>query len=157
MKNQGKFWRDLLGITNDKEVTFTKENLEKVPDCVNEMSVGKKWTRPHDVEKEHNRVMGKLLNNDESLIISVVGLHKQFNASKTAVKCLSFGVNENECFGMLGHNGAGKTTAINMLTGLFSATSGNATINGYNIKTDLQSEFWTHLNNKNFRETPYPG
>ncbi len=38
---------------------------------------------------------------------------------------------------LLGHNGAGKTTTMSILTGLFTATSGEARINGYNISNEM--------------------
>ena len=38
---------------------------------------------------------------------------------------------------LLGHNGAGKTTTMSILTGLFTATSGEAHINGYNITNEM--------------------
>ena len=45
-----------------------------------------------------------------------------------AVKGVSFEVESGEIFGFLGPNGAGKTTTIKMLTGLISATGGEATL-----------------------------
>ena len=54
-----------------------------------------------------------------------------------AVDSVTFNAFEGEITALLGHNGAGKTTTMSMLTGLFSPTSGNAKINGYNIKKDL--------------------
>ena len=51
----------------------------------------------------------------------------------TAVDALSFSVREGEIFGFLGANGAGKTTALKMLTGLLKPTSGQATIAGFDV------------------------
>src|SRR6187402_3476136 len=45
---------------------------------------------------------------------------------------------EGEIFGFLGANGAGKTTAIRMLCGLSTPTSGKATIAGYDIYTQTE-------------------
>ncbi len=42
-------------------------------------------------------------------------------------------IHENEIFGLLGSNGAGKTTIIHMLATLLKPTSGTATVNGYDI------------------------
>ncbi len=51
----------------------------------------------------------------------------------TAVDHISFDVRQGEIFGFLGANGAGKTTAIKMLTGILSSSSGQATVAGFNI------------------------
>lgn len=64
------------------------------------------------------------------MIITVEKLSKQFKALK-AVDEISFTVNEGEVFGFLGPNGAGKTTTINILCTLLSATTGTASIAGF--------------------------
>lgn len=63
-------------------------------------------------------------------------LSKHFGAFK-AVDNLSLSINGDEVFCLLGHNGAGKTTAIQMVTGLLKPTSGNAFIYGNNLVTNL--------------------
>ena len=60
---------------------------------------------------------------------------------KVAVKDVSIAINRNNCFGLLGHNGAGKTTMINMLTGLFEPTAGDSWINGFSIKSAMDKIF----------------
>ncbi len=51
----------------------------------------------------------------------------------TAVDHISFEVGAGEIFGFLGANGAGKTTAMRMLTGLLVPTEGGATVAGYDV------------------------
>jgi len=51
----------------------------------------------------------------------------------TAVDRVTFAVESGEVFGFLGANGAGKTTAIRMLTGLLSPSSGRATVAGHDV------------------------
>ena len=46
-------------------------------------------------------------------------------------------IKKGEIFTILGHNGAGKTTAIYMLTGVLKATSGDATVYGQSISKDM--------------------
>jgi ABC-2 type transport system ATP-binding protein len=51
----------------------------------------------------------------------------------TAVDHITFSVATGEVFGFLGANGAGKTTAIRMLTGLLAPTSGQAAVAGHDV------------------------
>ena len=54
----------------------------------------------------------------------------------TAVDSISFEVGRGEVFGFLGANGAGKTTAIRMLTGLLAPSDGVATVAGLDVGTE---------------------
>lgn len=67
-------------------------------------------------------------------VIEVKHLVKAFGAFH-AVDDISFSVKRGEIFGFLGANGAGKTTAMHMLTGLNQPTSGTGTVVGYDIRT----------------------
>ena len=52
----------------------------------------------------------------------------------TAVDQITFSVRAGEVFGFLGANGAGKTTAIRMLTGLLTPSGGEATVAGFDVR-----------------------
>ena len=65
-------------------------------------------------------------------MIEVKNLTKRYG-EKLAVDNASFTVNAGEIVGFLGRNGAGKTTAMNMITGYISSTSGTALVDGYDI------------------------
>jgi len=67
-------------------------------------------------------------------VIEVSHLVKAFG-SFHAVDDISFSVRRGEIFGFLGANGAGKTTAMHMLTGLNQPTSGTGTVAGFDICT----------------------
>ena len=67
-------------------------------------------------------------------VIEVSHLVKAFGSFR-AVDDISFSVRRGEIFGFLGANGAGKTTAMHMLTGLNQPTSGTGTVVGYDIRT----------------------
>ncbi len=65
-------------------------------------------------------------------IIKVENLTKKFGKFVANDK-LTFEVKKGEIFGFLGANGAGKTTAIKILCGLSSPTSGNIEVAGYDV------------------------
>jgi len=70
------------------------------------------------------------MSNDKVIIADK--LTKRFG-DFTAVDAISFEVNKGEIFGFLGANGAGKTTAMRMLSGLSMPTSGKAIVAGYDV------------------------
>ena len=70
-------------------------------------------------------------------IIQVENLVKKFG-SFVANDHLSFSVGKGEIFGFLGANGAGKTTAMRILCGLSSPTSGKARVAGYDVYTQTE-------------------
>ena len=71
----------------------------------------------------------------EDNVIEVSHLVKAFGTFH-AVDDISFTVKRGEIFGFLGANGAGKTTAMHMLTGLNQPTSGTGRVAGYDIRTE---------------------
>jgi len=70
-------------------------------------------------------------------VIEVEHLVKAFG-SFHAVDDISFTVKKGEIFGFLGANGAGKTTAMHMLTGLSQPISGTGRVAGFDIRTEYE-------------------
>lgn len=70
-------------------------------------------------------------------VITTEKLSKQFG-DFTAVDEISFDVFKGEIFGFLGANGAGKTTAMRMLSGLSLPTSGKATVAGFDVYKETE-------------------
>jgi len=71
--------------------------------------------------------------------IDVKQLRKTYG-SKSVVNQLSFKMYENQIFALLGHNGAGKSTTISMLTGLIAPdmfSGGNASVYGHSISSEM--------------------
>lgn len=77
----------------------------------------------------------KTQNSQLDNVIEVEHLVKAFGTFH-AVDDISFSVRRGEIFGFLGANGAGKTTAMHMLTGLNQPTSGTGRVVGYDIRTE---------------------
>ncbi|MCH3992149.1 MAG: ATP-binding cassette domain-containing protein [Prevotella sp.] len=78
-----------------------------------------------------------LMDNRHEEVIKVEHLVKAFGTFR-AVDDISFSVHRGEIFGFLGANGAGKTTAMHVLTGLSQPTSGHGTVAGYDISTQYE-------------------
>ena len=74
----------------------------------------------------------------ETSAIDAQDLTRSFG-SFVAVDHITFEVRAGEVFGFLGANGAGKTTAIRMLTGLLAPTSGRATVAGHDISREAEA------------------
>jgi ABC-2 type transport system ATP-binding protein len=71
-------------------------------------------------------------------VVDVQALTKRFG-DFTAVNHVTFDVQAGEVLGYVGPNGSGKTTTIRMLLGLLQPSAGNATVLGYNIRTEAES------------------
>ena len=67
--------------------------------------------------------------------IELAGVTKRFG-DFTAVKDLTLRVSRGEIFGLLGPNGSGKTTTINMVSGLSQPSSGHVVVLGHDMATD---------------------
>ena len=71
-----------------------------------------------------------------SIMMSAVNLTKKYEDGVLALNDLNFNVSEGELFCLLGANGAGKSTTINIFLNFIEATSGKAYINGIDVSTD---------------------
>ncbi|MBQ4005404.1 MAG: ABC transporter ATP-binding protein [Muribaculaceae bacterium] len=86
---------------------------------------------PPGIERDN---AGQQVNDN---VIEVEHLVKAFGTFH-AVDDISFTVKRGEIFGFLGANGAGKTTAMHMLTGLNQPTSGTGRVAGFDIRTEYE-------------------
>uniref|UniRef100_A0A672SH32 P-type phospholipid transporter n=1 Tax=Sinocyclocheilus grahami TaxID=75366 RepID=A0A672SH32_SINGR len=88
-----------------------------------------------DVAQERERIYKGGNKND---ILLIRDLSKTYRRRKRpAVDRICVGVPAGECFGLLGVNGAGKTTTFKMLTGDTDVTSGEASVAGCSILTNI--------------------
>ncbi|KAF5277493.1 hypothetical protein FQR65_LT03830 [Abscondita terminalis] len=89
-----------------------------------------------EVEEQENLIVkeNEFIEDDPSDLeigIKIQHLGKRFSGNKAAVKDLSLNVYKDQITVLLGHNGAGKTSTMNMLTGMFPPSKGTAIIGGF--------------------------
>ncbi len=68
-------------------------------------------------------------------MLEAVGLHKIFGG-KPALEDVSFHVKKGEIYGLLGHNGAGKSTSLGIILGMVMPDKGDVTIGGVSVMKD---------------------
>jgi ATP-binding cassette subfamily A (ABC1) protein 3 len=87
----------------------------------------------------YNVVVGRLTKHYNSSFMDRIMTAWRFQPLRQpAVNNMSMLLEETQCFGLLGYNGAGKSTTFKMLTGEISASSGTAVIAGYDVRTHLR-------------------
>nr|XP_031526947.1 ATP-binding cassette sub-family A member 13 [Vicugna pacos] len=86
------------------------------------------FSKDIDVEKEQMRVLKGRTEGDILVLCNLSKSYRSFCRRTTAVQDVSLGIRRGECFGLLGVNGAGKTTMFKMLNGDTPPTSGHAVI-----------------------------
>lgn len=109
------------------EIILTRPATTPAPDFITTASAYIKEQETEAATKEATDVN----------VISVNHLVKAFGSFR-AVDDISFTVRRGEIFGFLGANGAGKTTAMRILSGLSRPTSGTAIVGGYDVRTQYE-------------------
>ena len=118
----------------------TPENiLTEFADIFNPPGIKRKGNGNSQLITQGSAHSDACLSKNSSLanVIEVSHLVKAFGTFN-AVDDISFTVKRGEIFGFLGANGAGKTTAMHMLTGLNQPTSGTGRVVGYDIRTEYE-------------------
>lgn len=98
----------------------------------------------NESEEIHEGVSGpddRVMNGRDSSEFAIVvrNLVKSYDGRSNAVDSLSFEVRKGEIYGLLGKNGAGKSTTIKVLTTLINPTSGDVSISGLDLKKKSNS------------------
>ena len=119
------YWRPQVEDDNNRDLKAIDYANSVDPEALNS---------GEDILNEYERVIDP---GNTTSAARIVRLNKTFGNGKVAVKSLSVGIEKRECFGLLGHNGAGKSTAINMLCGLYEPTAGDAVVLGFNIRKEI--------------------
>ena len=92
---------------------------------------------PRDGDRPHREETATV--TDSSTAIDVDGLELVYSDGTTAVRGIDMTIPEGEFFGFLGPNGAGKTTTIKVFATLLSPTSGEVSVNGFDVRSESQN------------------
>lgn len=136
-----EIWQALVQMNGEYGITILVSSpyLNEISMChriaIMEQGRIRSVGRPQELmPKSEVNIREKAPGEDAVNIIEVNNLVKSYGEFN-AVDGISFSVRKGEIFGFLGSNGAGKTTAINMLCGLLEPTSGGGHVAGFDIKT----------------------
>ncbi len=72
-------------------------------------------------------------------ILEIKDLVKRYDGGFEALKGVSLSIDKGEILALLGPNGAGKTTMISTVCGITTATSGEISVGGHDIKADFRA------------------
>lgn len=117
----------------------------RVPEMIMYKLKNSQVNPPPDVAEEDDDVANERhkIKNTNGLEIGTYSLmlrdFSKYYKKFLAVNKLSVGVKRSECFGLLGVNGAGKTSTFKMLTGDEKISYGDAWVNGLSLKRDMKS------------------
>ncbi|XP_059481121.1 phospholipid-transporting ATPase ABCA1-like isoform X2 [Neocloeon triangulifer] len=172
----------LLGRISERVLSFLDQKLHprdeidspgQDEDVAEEMKEAEKCLCNNGMENIEQNV-GDVTDSGDSTcykqqkpILAVSSLRKQYGVPVRkgrfpAVRSVSFRVDRGECFGLLGVNGAGKSTTFRMLTGSAPPTEGDALLGGSRLKMNRRNflsglgycpQFDAHLGMMTGRET----
>ena len=75
--------------------------------------------------------------NNSPAVVQIQGLYKKYSKKADyAIENVTFSCHEGEIVGLLGHNGAGKSTTLKCLEGMLPFEKGSISISGYDIKKE---------------------
>lgn len=104
------------------------------------------------ISVSHLKKVFKQDRRQAGLFGAVKSLFHRESVEKTAVKGISFDIEEGEFVGFVGPNGAGKTTTLKMLSGILHPTSGEVNVMGFTPwkrQSEFQKQFSLVMGQKN--------
>lgn len=111
-----------------QSIIFDKAAVEKLYDEFNSQKI--------ELNQEKNNIINDF-NFDDKIEIEKVSF-KYRTAHKDLLKNFSFKIKKNEIIGFIGKSGVGKSSLINLITGLVEPNSGKIKVDGVNIKNNLK-------------------
>ena len=130
------FTKAYWNISDKKDQNFQKNWLKAL----------KRNLREKDEDEEVAKEREEALKDTEFPPVKIVNLQKVYSSwfrssanDKIAVKQLCLSFKEGKLLALLGQNGAGKSTTMNILSGMTPATDGDALIYGFSIKNEMHN------------------
>eukprot|EP00026_Physarum_polycephalum_P001937 Phypoly_transcript_01940.p1 GENE.Phypoly_transcript_01940~~Phypoly_transcript_01940.p1 ORF type:complete len:991 (+),score=123.87 Phypoly_transcript_01940:334-2973(+) len=118
-----------FGAKSPPNVAIYKHNMKKLSSVLPDMD--------KDLLHEHQATMAMAQSQKPGIVI--LKLSKTYEGGARALDNLTVSCEAGNVLCLLGHNGAGKTTAISLMTGLYEATSGDALIFGDSVVYEMDS------------------
>ena len=126
-----QYWCDIKKKPKEENEEDEQRSSNRIANSVDEDT----QINPENFEEIPEYLQRK---GDDNESIHIKNLKKRFG-NFLAINGLNGEMYEDQIFALLGHNGAGKTTTINALCGMIAPSRGDATIYGYNIKTEMKN------------------
>ena len=139
---------------NNAELLNIRSNVQMIPDSkLNEqvyMLNKQQYNQQQQQQQQQSTTYDNYFQNENLYsdktnpkdCLRIMNLRKEFDDGKVAVKNVNINLYKDEIFALLGHNGAGKSTTISMLSGLYEATSGQAIYDNMNILLDSNMDIF---------------
>lgn len=124
------------GVREQWNFPFTKSFWIKSLEHIDVEEICGDCSEMHDFS-EFSRQSIESQPDSKKVGIKIINLRKVYQNGKVAVDGLSLNLCENQITVLLGHNGAGKSSTMSILTGMMEPTSGTAIIDGRDIRTDM--------------------
>jgi ABC-type sugar transport system ATPase subunit len=110
--------------------------------------------------------MANIVKVNSPTVVTCMGLTKIYQTGVVALNDLTLTIEPGMSFGLMGENGAGKSTPVKLLMGFIFPTKGNSALNlGFKslllkhrtitcaLASNLKIEYWQHLLTQIFRYT----
>ena len=101
-----------------------------------------------DLKKFHQTVDGSNLNDNSFKFVNNINFNQvsfRFHHDKQLLNNISFKIEKNSIIGIFGESGSGKSTILNLLTGLLKPTKGNISIDKFDLKDDKIKDLWQNI------------
>tara|TARA_B100001939_G_C16880628_1_gene590750 strand:- start:24 stop:1223 length:1200 start_codon:yes stop_codon:yes gene_type:complete len=101
-----------------------------------------------DLKRFYQTVDGSNLKDNSFKFVNNISFNQvsfRFHHDKQLLNNISFKIEKNSIIGIFGESGSGKSTILNLLTGLLKPTKGNISIDKFDLKDDKIKDLWQNI------------